>query len=103
MSRGALQKNEKTPSERKQYSVDYSQWLSSGETLTSVTYSVEAEGLVAQNNPLQITDDAILAGTTASYFAEGGDSGETYKVYLTATTTIGQIEEVLIVFSVAEL
>lgn len=100
-----LAKYTKAPVERKEYSIDYSAWLMAGETVSNVTFTVDAEGYVTPEvtplvvNSYQINDTA----DGVSYFAEQGDDGEVYKVLITITTTVGQTREDLVVFVVRDL
>jgi hypothetical protein len=95
----------KTPSEAKDYTLDYSKWLSTGDTIASVTFAVTADGLVCTPvSPMQITSYQVNGnGTSVTYKAEDGDDGETYDVLVTATTASGQIEQDLIVFNIQSL
>lgn len=100
-----LAKYKKTSDEAKDYLLDYSKWLGTGETIASVTFVVTPEGLVCNPvSPLQVTSFQINSGSTSvTYKAEDGDDGETYGVLVTATTSSGQIEQDLILFSVRNL
>lgn len=89
----------KQPSERKRYSIDYSDWLDTGETISAVTFlpSPVATG------GLEIDASSITpSGTSVVFFANYGVSGTTYTVTVTVTTSGGQIKEDEILFSVRE-
>lgn len=87
----------KSPSERKRYSLDYTDWLDTGETVTGITFSV---------SPTTTTTLAIDAytistdGLSVAFFANYGDTGSTYTVDVLTTTSGGQIKEDQIVFQV---
>lgn len=87
----------KQPAERKRYSIDYSDWLDTGETISTATFAVAPTGA------LEV--DAYTIGSPATsvvFFVNGGTSGVTYKVTVTITTSGGQIKEDEILFSVRE-
>jgi hypothetical protein len=93
------------PDEVKQYSVDYSKWLAAGETIVSVTTSVAAKGLVSPAvSPLLADDYQVNAsGNGVTYRIEHGDDGETYDVFITITTSAGQVKQDLVIFKVRSL
>lgn len=87
----------KSPNERKRYTVDYSDWLDSGETITACAFAVSP----STSNSLQI--DASTIGTPATsviFFANFGDAGSQYTVDIQITTSGGQTKEDTILFSV---
>lgn len=69
------------------YGLDWSQWLTSPETITTSTWTVDT-GLM-QSNPSNI------AGVT-SVFLAGGTAGAMYKVVNTITTSVGRIDSRII-------
>lgn len=88
----------KTPSERKRYAIDYSQWLDTAEALSSFSFSVTPTTGVA---PLTVEGAALNSAHNAiSFFATGGDVGVQYVVDVIATTSGGQIKEDTILLSV---
>jgi hypothetical protein len=87
----------KTPAERKRYTLDYSDWLDTGETIASVTFGVSP----STTNTLQI--DAFTIGSPATsviFFANFGDATNQYTVDVQVTTSGGQTKEDTILFSV---
>lgn len=90
----------KTPDERKRYSVDYSDWLDTGETISSVTFQVipdEALGIVVNGssvNPL---------ATGVAFFVDDGLSEKSYSVVLTIVTSGGQTKQDELKFTVKPL
>lgn len=89
----------KAPTERKRYSIDYSDWLDTGETITAVTFTPSP--LVTGG--LEV--DAYTISTPATsvvFFANAGISGTTYTLDVTITTSGGQIKEDQILYSVRD-
>lgn len=87
----ALGKFIKSPNEAKRYSIDYINWLDTGEYLVNSTITPTPSTAV---NTLNIDIDIIPTGATAlSYFFFGGDVGVTYKLLVHTTTSTGQIKE----------
>jgi hypothetical protein len=68
------------------YLLSWSQWLPSGDTITTSTWEVET--ISGDSDPLASTDTGST-DTTTSITLSGGTSGNMYKVYNTITTTGG--------------
>jgi hypothetical protein len=80
----------KAPSERKRYSIDYTDWLDTGEQLTAVTFGVTP----IDANPVVINGIAIETGNkSVVFYALGGIDGKSYKAIVSATTSGGQAKE----------
>lgn len=89
----------KQPSERKRYTIDYSDWLETSETISSVTF---APSPIAAGG-LEVDAYSIAApATSVVFFVNYGVSGTTYTVTVTITTSGGQIKEDEVLFSVRE-
>lgn len=87
----------KTPSERKRYTIDYSDWLDTGETISAVTFAVTP----STTNTLQIDAYQIAnPATSVVFFANFGDAGKQYTVDVKVTTSGGQTKEDTILFTV---
>jgi hypothetical protein len=90
----------KTPIERKRYAIDYSEWLDTGETLSTVVYTIP----VVTTPPLVVDATSIGSGNTlAVFFINGGLNGRQYTVEVVATTSGGQIKEDTILFTVRDV
>lgn len=90
----------KTPSERKRYSLDYTDWLDTGETVNSRAFTVTPE----TGDFLQIDASSIDAtGKQVVFFANYGDDGVSYVVDVIITTSGGQTKEDQITFTVKAL
>jgi hypothetical protein len=71
----------KDPDDELDYVFDWSDWLETGETLTTCTWST----------PTGITqDDDDIGATTATVWLSGGTVGETYTVGCLVTTSMGR-------------
>jgi hypothetical protein len=97
----ALGKFIKSPNEAKRYSIDYVNWLDTGEYLSNATITSAPSTAV---NTINIDIDLIPVGSTSlSYFFFGGDAGVTYKLLVRATTSTGQIKEDTVLLEVKSL
>lgn len=87
----------KSPVERKRYEIDYSEWLDTGETVSSVTFTpspIESGGL--QVDAYSIANPA----TAVVFFVNFGNAGSNYVLDVQMTTSGGQIKEDTVLFSV---
>jgi hypothetical protein len=93
-----LGKFTQTPTERKRYSVDYSPWLDLGETVASVVFAPEQV-----TAPPLVTDGVQASSDHLSvvFYVSGGLDGQVYRLLITATTSVGQIKEDFVTFSVS--
>ena len=92
-----LGKYTQTPTERKRYSIDFSQWLDIGETVTNFSSS----STPVDASPVVI-DNFIVAGNglSVTVYVSGGILGSNYRVDTLATTSGGQVKEGVILFSI---
>ena len=76
----------KQPVDVVDYDIDYSEWLSEGDTIESATVTVApATNLVIDS--LFVNDPRI------KIWVSGGTNGVTYKVTVTATTADGRVKQ----------
>lgn len=78
----------KQPADRVDYDIEYSDWLSQGDSPASavaIVSPVVAGGLVA--------DAPVITGTRVKVFTSAGVNGATYKVTVTTTTAQGRIKQ----------
>lgn len=88
----------KAAAERKRYSVDYTDWLDTGETISTVSFAVSPS---TGTTPLEIDAYTISAdGLQVIFFAAFGDDGATYTTTITIQTSGGQVKEDSVVFIV---
>ncbi len=78
----------KTASEIKDYVFDWSDWLTEGDTLTSVDLTA-ADGLIADSPAPEITGD----GTTVTLWISGGEAVHDYPITCTVETAQGRTAE----------
>jgi hypothetical protein len=86
-----------SPDERKRYSIDYSEWLATSETLTNVDLTPNDAALIIDGNTLTNSSTAV------TFFVSGGVDGAEYLVEALATTSDGQLKEDTIKFKLKDL
>lgn len=93
-----LGKFAQTPSDNKLYTIDYSQWLNTGETLSGVpTFTIQQTTVP----PLAITGAALVnSNTGVSFFVGAGLSGNQYEIEVVANTSLGQTKNDQIYYNV---
>lgn len=74
----------KQPVEVKDYDIDYSEWMASGDEIESAVVQVSPSGLVL---------DVFTSPTRVKVWCSGGVDGTKYKVTATATTTDGRVKQ----------
>lgn len=79
----------KQPAEKRKFSMEFSQLLASGETITSIA-SVTSETIDGNTSDLTITGQTIN-GSKIEMFIADGTSGLTYRVEITVNTNGSQI------------
>jgi hypothetical protein len=72
------------------YTLDWSSWLASGDTIASATQTVQARA----NDPSPMTKVAngVSSGTKTFITVSGGQQDKVYTVNVTITTTSGLVE-----------
>lgn len=75
----------KQPVEVKDYDVDYSQWLTTGDNVQSATISVTPTGLQV--------DSVVINDPRVKIWLSGGTDGVSYKVTVTTTTADGRVKQ----------
>lgn len=95
-----------SPAESKRYVLDYTLFLAPGESIVSIATSiVQTAGgvtpaLVINNMALLPPVGGVVLG--AAYFASGGVNQGVYEVQFLATTSIGQILEDVVQYTLVE-
>jgi hypothetical protein len=90
----------KTPVEVKRYSIEYDEWLDTGEYISNITFQIVSQNtgtLVVAPNTVQQNAKALV------FFVSGGNAGQNYEVALTMTTTGNQVKQDTITFQVKAL
>lgn len=80
---------EKDPTAELTYTVDWSSWLPSGQTITTSSWTLET--ISGDASPL-VNEAQVNTTTTATISISGGTTGKIYKVYNSITTGSGLIE-----------
>lgn len=82
---------DKDPGAKLVYSMDWSEWLPTGDALASATYTIST--ISGDAAPI-VKHQQGISGTTISYTElSGGTAGEIYTVTATITTTDGNIDK----------
>jgi hypothetical protein len=95
----------KSPSENLRYLLDYTLDLSTGESLVSIAVTVTSP--TGEIVPTLVINNVVLAPAVngivnqATYFASVGTNGEGYEVEFLATTTLGQIIDQVVAYTIA--
>ena len=77
---------DKDPDAALGYQLLWSEWLSSGDTISTSTWSVEA--ITGDSDPLTISSESET-DTTTTVNVTGGTTGNLYKIYNTIETVGG--------------
>lgn len=97
----------KQPNEVKKYQIDYSEWLSTGETVISVSPTVTTlnlkSGDVGEPTLTVGTPTIITAGTAYEYYLSSGTNGKRYKITFLTDTSDAQTLESEIEFTVTDI
>lgn len=87
----------KDPSSNVDFSIDWSEWLSSGETVSAAVWSVQPQEL---GGPTLSADQN--SGTVTSVFAAGGTLGNRYRLTCSATSSEGRIADRSLILKIME-
>lgn len=79
----------KDPDERKRYTIDYTDWLDTGEVISSCVFTVDP----VEVGGLEVDASAIVGNTTVVYYVALGLEGSDYVVTATMTSDAGQIKQ----------
>ncbi len=95
-----------SPAETKRYVLDYSLQLAVGESITGVT-AIVTQISGAATPAFLVTGIALLPAvngqvTGAAYYASGGANPGVYEVKFLGTTSIGQVLEDVVQYTLAE-
>lgn len=94
-----------TPDERKQYTVDYTQWLGAAETISSTDLTgIEiVEGPTGADLIVVSSSEILTGGKKVAYFIEGGADGVVYKLHVKITTSAGETKEDVVLYRVRKI
>jgi hypothetical protein len=75
----------KQPVDVLDYDIDYSDWLTTGDNVESVTVVAEPTGLTVDNK--------FVNDPRVKIYLSGGSDGATYKITVTTTTADGRVKQ----------
>jgi hypothetical protein len=81
---------DKDTSSQLTYTLDWSQWLATGDTIASASQTVQARA--NDPTPLVKVTSGVSSGTKTFIQLSGGQQDKTYTVFVTVTTANGLIE-----------
>jgi len=76
---------QKRPADVLDFDVDYEDWLTDDDTITTVTTSVSPSGELA-------VDSVQVSNPEVKVWVSGGENGSTYDIEVTAATTGGRVK-----------
>lgn len=80
----------KDPDSYLDYSIDWSDWLNSGDGILSSTWTIQA--ITDDANPIT-TDNNLTTTSSATVWLSGGTTGNNYRITNTITTAAGLTDE----------
>lgn len=90
----ALAKFKHTPTTRKRYQLDYSDWLAEGVSPTDTIASIAFASVPNSPTPAIVDASEINSpATSVDIFISGGVDGVEYKILITMTTVDGQVKQ----------
>lgn len=101
-----LDRFNKQPAEIKKYQIDYSEWLPTAITVTTVTTAVTLLNPAASDvgePTLTVGATAIIGGTMYEYYVNAGTDKKKYKITFKADTNDAQKIESEIEFKVNDI
>lgn len=93
----------KQPSEKLEYTVQYSDWLVTGQTLSSAVISVAREAPDTSPGTLVVSGPFITDTTTLTYLLDAGEDGDDYKITILTTMSNGEVKETDISLAIEEI
>lgn len=103
-----LQRYHQQPSENLRRQLDYSRWLASAETLSTVDFTIEEtrpEGSDPATNPFTVSNSGFDPETQTKliFFAGGSITGSQVLLTIKVTTSAAQVKEDEIVYAITEV
>ncbi len=95
-----LERYTKQPSERKDYTTRYDDWLISGDTIFSATATVVC--LSTASNTALVVEAPVASARAVTLWVSAGTSGERYKVTVKVTTVGGRVDEYELLFNIKD-
>lgn len=93
-----------SPEEVKRYLLDYTLFLSAGESVTGITVSITNLGTPPLGSPPLVINNIVLGpgGLQALFFGSGGANGQSYEATFLATTNVGQVLQDVVQYDIVE-
>lgn len=88
-----LERYAQSADEKLRYGIDYSQWLEPGEAVESVSFESQPSGMVFDG-------EEILTGNAVIFYASGGVSCQKYRVVVRVETSLQQVREDEVIFTI---
>lgn len=76
----------KQPGDRLDYDIDFTKWMTDGDTLSLAT--------AVSDDPALVVEAQQVIPPLVKVWVSGGEAGKSYKVTVTVTTTAGRVKEV---------
>ena len=77
---------QKRPADVLDFDVDYEDWLTDDDTITTVTTTVSPAGEL-------VVDSVQVSNPEVKVWVSGGEDGSTYDIKVTASTSGGRVKE----------
>lgn len=84
----------KRPDDQLDYDVEFSDWLSDGDTITGATAIADPDGVTIES--------VQVFGSLVKVWIAGGTAGASHKINVTASTAQGRVKEVTFNLRVVE-
>lgn len=78
---------QKAPADVLDYDISFDDWITDNDTITTVVSEVLPAGELA-------VDSVAVASPTVKVWVSGGETGSTYEIKITASTSAGRVKEV---------
>jgi hypothetical protein len=88
-----LMKYDKQPADVKDYDTDYTDWMPTGDAISTYSASVVCLTDTTETSPTLLVDSQEATSLVLKTWLSGGTSGQTYKVTVTITTTGGRTDQ----------
>jgi len=95
-----LETFEKQVNDVKDYDIDYSTWLPTGDTISVVTETDPPTCLNDATDTALVIDSVAATTTSIKVWMSAGTAGYTYKLTLLVTTAGGRDDEIELIFNV---
>lgn len=91
-----LERYMQSATERIRYGINYAFMLDEGETISNPVFSVNK----STSPPLVCDDPQIITGNALIWYVSGGVAGQQYYIKVQVETSLGQIREDEVIFTI---